>query len=102
MPAMWHIQNNYKNAKRYGALLPLSEEVYLLLFLCIYSGADLEEMVTDFRNNKRRRRKVLGGTGARFPGNFFFRVIHKNLTDFRKTVETGMDPRLILIDRYTR
>ena len=57
-------------------------------------GADLEEMVTDFRNNKRRRRKVLGGPGARFPGKFFFlRVIHKNLTNFRKTVETGMDPR---------
>ena len=36
-----------------------------------------------------------GGPGARFPGKFFFlRVIHKNLTDFRKTVETGLDPRL--------
>ena len=59
-------------------------------------GADLEEMVTDFRNNKRRRRKVLGGDrGHTFLGNFFFfRVIHKNQTDFRKTVETGLDPRL--------
>ena len=38
-----------------------------------------------------------GGPGTRFPGNFFFRVIHKNLTDFRKTVETGMDPRLAIL-----
>ena len=61
----------------------------------IIAGADLEEMVTDFRNNKRRRRKVLGGTGGTLSREIFvFRVIHKNLTDFRKTVETGLDPRL--------
>ena len=59
-------------------------------------GADLKEMVTNFRNNKRRRRKVLGGTGGTFSWKyiFFLRVIYKNLTDFCKTVETGMDPRL--------
>ena len=59
-------------------------------------------MVTDFRNNKRRRRKVLGGTGGTLPWEFFFlRVAHKNLTDFRKTVEIGMDPRLPMLVRFT-
>ena len=77
-----------------GSLGINSKEQYLKLIQAM-PGVDLEEMVTDFRNNKRRRRKVLGGTGARFPGNsFFFRVIHKNLTDFPKTVKTGIDPRL--------
>ena len=60
-------------------------------------------MVTDFRNNKRRRRKVLGGDrGHAFLGNFFLRVIHKNLTDFRKTVETGLDPRLLRLHKRER
>ena len=36
-----------------------------------------------------------GKSGACFLRNFFL-VIHKNLTDFRKTVEAGMDPRLRL------
>ena len=40
-----------------------------------------------------------GEPGARFPGNFFFflRVIHNKLTDFRKTVETGLDPHLVIV-----
>ena len=29
------------------------------------------------------------------PGKFFIVIIMTNLTDFRKTVETGVDPRLI-------
>ena len=62
-------------------------------------------MVTDFRNNERRRRKLLGGSGGMLPRKYLdfkslkfpflgFRVIQYNLTDFRKTVEAGMDPRL--------
>ena len=35
-------------------------------------GADLEEMVTDFRNNKRRRRKVLGGDRGTLCWEIFF------------------------------
>ena len=53
-------------------------------------------MMTDFRNNESRRRKVLGEGENRghAPPRNFFRVIHKNLTDFRKKVETDMNPRL--------
>ena len=39
----------------------------------ILTGADLEEMVTDFRNNERRRRKVLERSGeseACSPGKY--------------------------------
>ena len=90
------------------------------------AGADLGLILTDFLN-ERRRRKLLGGPGACPNGKFFsiltsqsplswvsesFRQdnlassfssdealqlnisIIKDLTDFRKTVETGVDPRL--------
>ena len=47
---------------------------------------------------KQRAPKTQGSgegiEGYASPENFFFWVIYKNLTDFRKTVETGMDPRL--------
>ena len=37
------------------------------------TGADLEEMVTDFRNNERRRRKVPGrGSGGMLLRKIFF------------------------------
>jgi len=58
-------------------------------------------MVTDFRNNERRRRKLLEEEMEMFwiltpwsPSVLGFWVILKNLTDFRKTVESVMDPRL--------
>ena len=58
-------------------------------------GANLKEMVTNFPNNKRRRRKILGGTGNTLSREIiFFESFNEKRTDFRKTVETGMDPRL--------
>ena len=87
------------------------------------AGADLGLILTDFLN-ERRRRKLLGGPGACPNGKFFSILtsqsplswvsesfiqdnlasfissdealqlnisIIKNLTDFRKTVETGVD-----------
>lgn len=56
---------------------------------------------TDFQNNKRQRDKVLEGSAAMLPqekSHFLgFKVILKNLTNFRKTVETGVDQRLPFI-----
>ena len=45
---------------------------------------------------KQQTPKAQGSRGDRgtLSREFCFRVTHEKLTDFRKTVETGMDPRL--------
>ena len=50
------------------------------------------------RAPKAQGSRAEGGIGGMLPREiyFFFWVIYKNLTDFRKTVETGMDPHLII------